>query len=99
MKKLLTFALSAVVLLCANGLYFDRLIKVTFFTDLAEWEISKAQYTADGETQTTKIMMKGGGRGMIRIYADTLSSLKFELPAGKKIDILEIGRTEKKFPL
>ena len=99
MKKLLTFALSAVVLLCANGLYFDRLIKVTFFTDLAEWEISKAQYTADGETQTTKIMMKGGGRGMIRIYADTLSSLKFELPAGKKLTSLKLEGRKKISPV
>ena len=99
MKKLLTFALSAVVLLCANGLYFDRLIKVTFFTDLAEWEISKAQYTADGETQTTKIMMKGGGRGMIRIYADTLSSLKFELPAGKKLTFLKLEGRKKISPV
>lgn len=98
MKKLLSFVLSAVVLLCSNGLYFDRLVKVTFFTDLAEWELAKAQYVADGKTQTTQIMMKGGGRGMIRIYADNLSSLSFELPAGKKLTSVKLEGRKKISP-
>lgn len=34
MKKLMSFILTAIILLCANNLYFERLIKVTFFTDV-----------------------------------------------------------------
>ena len=97
-NKLAAFLLTAVILLCANGLYFDKLIKVTFFTDVPQWVAVKVSYTADGKTQTVRNVVKGGGRGTLRIYAENLTAVKFDLPDGKKMTSLKIDGRKKISP-
>lgn len=97
-NKLASFLLTAVILLCANGLYFDRLIKVTFFTDVPQWNAVRVSYTADGKTQNVRNVIKGGGRGTLRIYAENLAAVKFDLPDGKKMTSLKIEGRQKISP-
>ncbi len=65
-SKLAAFLLTVAILLCAKNLYWERLIKITFFTDLAELKAVKVLYVADGKAQSVRTVIKGGGRGLRR---------------------------------